>query len=59
MMLLIVHIFPSDMSFQTFLLDKDNRVIAIGNPPKAIGATCVQVEDREADCLYSSCWDKC
>lgn len=24
--------FPSDMSFQTFLLDKDNKVIAIGNP---------------------------
>ena len=24
--------FPSEMSLQTFLLDKDNRVIAIGNP---------------------------
>lgn len=24
--------FPSDMMFQTFLLDKDNKVIAIGNP---------------------------
>ena len=24
--------FPSQMSFQTFLLDKDNKVIAIGNP---------------------------
>lgn len=24
--------FPQDMSFQTFLLDKDNKVIAIGNP---------------------------
>lgn len=24
--------FPSDMSFQTFLLDKDNKVLAIGNP---------------------------
>ena len=29
------------------------------NPPRVIGATCVQVEDREADCLYSSCWGKC
>ena len=24
--------FPTDMTFQTFLLDKDNKVIAIGNP---------------------------
>ena len=24
--------FPSDMTFQTFLLDKENKVIAIGNP---------------------------
>lgn len=24
--------FPSDMTFQTFLLDKDNRVVALGNP---------------------------
>lgn len=24
--------FPSEMAFQTFLLDKDNKVIAIGNP---------------------------
>ena len=24
--------FPSDMSFQTFLLDEDNKVVAIGNP---------------------------
>lgn len=24
--------FPTDMAFQTFLLDKDNKVIAIGNP---------------------------
>ena len=24
--------FPSDMAFQTFLLDKDNKVKAIGNP---------------------------
>ena len=24
--------FPSDMIFQTFLLDKDNRVVAMGNP---------------------------
>lgn len=24
--------FPSDMAFQTFLLDKNNRVLAIGNP---------------------------
>lgn len=24
--------FPQDISFQTFLLDKDNKVIAIGNP---------------------------
>lgn len=24
--------FPEDMAFQTFLLDKDNKVIAIGNP---------------------------
>ena len=24
--------FPSDMRFQTFLLDKDNKVLAIGNP---------------------------
>ena len=24
--------FPSDMTFQTFLLDKENRVIGIGNP---------------------------
>lgn len=24
--------FPSDMVFQTFLLDKDNKVLAIGNP---------------------------
>ena len=24
--------FPSDMMFQTFLLDKDNKVIVIGNP---------------------------
>ena len=24
--------FPSDMAFQTFLLDKDNKVLAIGNP---------------------------
>ena len=24
--------FPSDMSFQTFLLDKDNKVVVIGNP---------------------------
>lgn len=24
--------FPSDMTFQTFLLDKDNKVLAIGNP---------------------------
>lgn len=24
--------FPQDMSFQTFLLDKDNKVITIGNP---------------------------
>ncbi len=24
--------FPSEMAFQTFLLDKDNRVVAIGNP---------------------------
>ena len=24
--------FPSNMAFQTFLLDKDNKVLAIGNP---------------------------
>lgn len=24
--------FPSDMTFQTFLVDKDNKVVAIGNP---------------------------
>lgn len=24
--------FPTDMTFQTFLLDKDNKVVAIGNP---------------------------
>ena len=24
--------FPSDMTFQTFLLDRDNKVVAIGNP---------------------------
>ena len=24
--------FPSDMMFQTFLLDKDNKVVVIGNP---------------------------
>ena len=24
--------FPSDMAFRTFLLDKDNKVLAIGNP---------------------------
>ncbi|MBR5613519.1 MAG: DUF1573 domain-containing protein [Bacteroidaceae bacterium] len=24
--------FPSDMTFQTFLLDKDNKVISVGNP---------------------------
>lgn len=24
--------FPSDMAFQTFLLDKDNKVLAMGNP---------------------------
>lgn len=24
--------FPSEMTFQTFLLDKDNKVVAIGNP---------------------------
>lgn len=24
--------FPSDMTFQTFLLDRNNRVVAIGNP---------------------------
>lgn len=24
--------FPSDMAFQTFLLDKDNKVVAVGNP---------------------------
>ena len=24
--------FPSDMTFQTFLLDKENKVVAIGNP---------------------------
>ncbi len=24
--------FPSDMTFQTFLLDKDNKVVAMGNP---------------------------
>ncbi len=24
--------FPSDMAFQTFLLDKDNKVVAMGNP---------------------------
>lgn len=24
--------FPDEMTFQTFLLDKDNRVAAIGNP---------------------------
>ncbi len=24
--------FPTDMTFQTFLLDRDNKVIAIGNP---------------------------
>lgn len=24
--------FPSEMAFQTFLLDKDNKVVAIGNP---------------------------
>ena len=24
--------FPTDMAFQTFLLDKDNKVVAIGNP---------------------------
>ncbi|MDH6312611.1 hypothetical protein M2137_001386 [Parabacteroides sp. PFB2-10] len=24
--------FPSDITFQTFLLDKDNRVVSIGNP---------------------------
>ena len=29
------------------------------NLPRVIGATCVQVEDREADCLYCSCWGKC
>lgn len=28
----ILNQFPSEMMFQTFLLDKDNRVIAIGNP---------------------------
>lgn len=27
-----LNIFPSDMDFQTFLLDKNNKVIAIGNP---------------------------
>ncbi|MBR5611780.1 MAG: DUF1573 domain-containing protein, partial [Bacteroidaceae bacterium] len=24
--------FPSDMTFQTFLLDKDNKVVSVGNP---------------------------
>ena len=24
--------FPADMAFQTFLLDNDNRVVAMGNP---------------------------
>ena len=24
--------FPADMTFQTFLLDKNNKVVAIGNP---------------------------
>jgi len=24
--------FPGEMTFQTFLLDKDNKVVAIGNP---------------------------
>lgn len=28
----ILNNFPKDLFFQTFLLDKDNRVIAIGNP---------------------------
>lgn len=28
----ILNKFPKDIFFQTFLLDKDNRVIAIGNP---------------------------
>lgn len=28
----ILNQFPSEMMFQTFLLDKDNRVVAIGNP---------------------------
>lgn len=27
-----VNRFPSEMALQTFLLDKDNRVVAIGNP---------------------------
>ncbi|MDR2919117.1 MAG: DUF1573 domain-containing protein, partial [Tannerella sp.] len=27
-----LNLFPSDMTFQTFLLDKDNKVAVIGNP---------------------------
>lgn len=30
--------------------DKDGRIT---------GATCVQVEDRESECKYSSAWGKC
>ena len=28
----ILETFPHDIRFQTFLLDKDNKIIAIGNP---------------------------
>ena len=28
----VLNRFPSDMTFQTFLLDKDNKVVSVGNP---------------------------
>ena len=40
--------FPSDITFQTFLLDKSNKIIAIGNPvhnPKIKDLYMIHIED--------------
>ena len=56
--------FPSEMSLQTFLLDKDNRVVAVGNPvhnPKVKelylnivgGKSSAKVETKQTTALLS------
>ena len=42
--------FPSDMTFQTFLLDKENRVIDIGNPVHNLNIWKLYMNTIKGDC---------